>query len=200
MNVPSIAWNTVATAGATAVFVTLAVEYLAKPGMEARKERILEDARLRRDFVTAIMDLTLSASFLLVDIPPEASTEVKRSLREERRRHYERMSARINALHDEAGRYARAYRGPMRDAVFLYLNCVKGVLLSERTRYQQADVVHSLAVPVVTVLEGTMAHPIRFQNARLKLAELVTATEVPGEPKPTGGPPSARQPANLDRA
>lgn len=199
MNVPSIAWDTVATAGATAVFVTLAVEYLAKPGMEARKERILEDARLRRDLVTAIMDLTLSASFLLIDIPPEASAEVKQSLRDERRRHYERMSARINALHDDAGRYARAYRGVKRDAVFLYLNCVKGVVLSPRTRHRQAEVVRSLAEPVAQILEGTVAHPIRFQDARLKLAELVADTEVPAEPASTGTLPGARQPAASER-
>lgn len=89
-NLSSVDWNTVRTAGATAVFVTLAVEYIAKPRMEARKERILEDARLRRDLVTAIMDLTLSAAILITDVPADASAEVKQTLREERRRHYER--------------------------------------------------------------------------------------------------------------
>ncbi|RNH98850.1 hypothetical protein EEZ25_24430 [Micromonospora aurantiaca] len=183
---PSIDWNTVATAGATAVFVTLAVEYVAKPGMEARKERVLEDARLRRDLVTAIMDLALSAAILITDVLADASAPVKQSLREERRRHYDRMRRRIDALHDDAGRYARAYQGAKRVAAFQYLNCVKGVVLSERTRYQQAGVMHSLAAPVATILEGTLAHPIRFQNARLKLAELVADTEVPVEPEPAG--------------
>ncbi|MFG1872067.1 hypothetical protein [Micromonospora arborensis] len=193
---PSIEWNTVATAGATAVFVTLAVEYIAKPAVEARKERILEDARLRRDLVTAIMDLTLSATILTTDVPVDASASVKQSLRDERRRHYDRMRTRIDALHDDAGRYARAYQGAKRSAAQRYLACVKGLVLSERTRYQQADVVRSLAVPVVTILEGTVRRPLRFQDARLKLEKLVADTEVPAEPKPAGGLPSVRQPAD----
>ncbi|MGC4886619.1 hypothetical protein [Micromonospora sp. DT227] len=196
---PSIEWNTVATAGATAVFVTLAVEYLAKPALEARKEWILEDARLRRDLATAIMNLTLSASMLLIDIPADAPAEVKQALREERRRHYERMSTAINALHDDAGRYARAYKGAKREAVFLYLNCVKGVVLSPRTRHRQAEMVHSLAVPMVTILEGTLAHPIRFQDARSKLAELVADTEVSVDPPPVDTSSGTRLPAGGHR-
>lgn len=47
---PSINWDTVSTAGATALVVTLAVEYVAKPRLEARKEAIL-DALWRRDRV-----------------------------------------------------------------------------------------------------------------------------------------------------
>ncbi|WP_319462502.1 hypothetical protein [Micromonospora sp. RTP1Z1] len=180
-NPPSINWDTVATAGATAAFVTLAVEYMAKPRLEARKERVLEDARLRRDLVTAMMDLSLSASIIISQLPDEASAEVKQSLREERKRHYERMSSRINALHDEAGRYARAFKEPKRTGVLRYLNCVKGVVLSPRTRHRQAEVVHSLAVPAVTILEGTLWWPIPYAKAWMKLEGLVADTEVPAD-------------------
>ncbi|MEU1763334.1 hypothetical protein [Micromonospora sp. NPDC005652] len=188
-----------ATAGATAVFVTLAVEYLAKPRMEARKERILEDARLRRELVTAIMDLTLSAVILITDIPADASPEVKRTLRAERARHYDRLRSRIDALHDDAGRYARAYRGVQRAAALEYLNCVKGLVLSERTRYRQAEAVHTLAVPVVTILEATLWHPIRFQNARSEFDDLVADTEVSTESKPTDAPSRDRRTAAESR-
>jgi len=49
----SINWDTVVTSvlasALTAVFVTLAVEYLAKPRLEARKERFLQYHKTRRD-------------------------------------------------------------------------------------------------------------------------------------------------------
>lgn len=110
------------------------------------------------------------------------------------------MSTRINTLHDDAGRYARAFKEPKRRAVFRYLNCVKGVVLSQRTRHRQAEVVHSLAVPVVTILEGTLWWPLPYAKAWLKLEELVADTEVPADPKPTGTPKIAHQPAGDDRA
>ncbi|MFI7607430.1 hypothetical protein ACIBTV_20110 [Micromonospora sp. NPDC049366] len=199
VNLPMVNWDTVVTAATTAVFVTLAVEYLAKPRLEARKERILEDVRLRRDLLTAILDLTLSAAILVHEIPNDASAEVKQSLRQERKRHYERMSLRINELHDNAGRYARAFKEPKRTAVLRYLNCVKGLVLSERTRHRQAEIVHSLGVPVATILEGTLWWPIPYAKAWMKLEGLVADTEMPADPKPTGTPEIGRQPAADER-
>src|SRR5206468_3947186 len=45
---------------------TLLVEYLAKPGLEARKDRILEDRRLQRNALRDIRRCTLLASELYV--------------------------------------------------------------------------------------------------------------------------------------
>jgi hypothetical protein len=41
-------WTPILSSAVTAVFVTLLVEYLAKPRLEARKDRILEGMRARR--------------------------------------------------------------------------------------------------------------------------------------------------------
>jgi hypothetical protein len=44
----SILWTSILASAGVAVLTTLLVEYLAKPGLEARKERILEDRRQKR--------------------------------------------------------------------------------------------------------------------------------------------------------
>ncbi|MBM0255533.1 hypothetical protein [Micromonospora sp. 4G55] len=90
----------------------------------------------------------------------------------------ERPLHRRHALHDENGRYARAFKEPKRTGVFRYLTCVKGVVLSPRTRHRQAQVVRSLAVPVVTNLEGTLWWPIPYAKAWMKIEALVADTEV----------------------
>lgn len=51
---PSILWASILASAAVAAFTTLIIEYLAKPWLEARKERILEHSRRHR---TALHDL-----------------------------------------------------------------------------------------------------------------------------------------------
>lgn len=50
-------------------------------------------------------------------MPREADAELRRTFRDQRQRHYERMRERVNALHDDAGRYARVDAGPRHKAV-----------------------------------------------------------------------------------
>ena len=51
----SILWASILASAGVALVTTLLVEYLAKPGLEARKERILEDKRARRVSVKGIL-------------------------------------------------------------------------------------------------------------------------------------------------
>ena len=44
----------------TAAVITMVVEYLAKPGLEARKDRILEVHRARRETATQLLNLIAS--------------------------------------------------------------------------------------------------------------------------------------------
>lgn len=44
----SILWASILASAGVAVVTTLAIEYLAKPGLEARKDRILEKRREQR--------------------------------------------------------------------------------------------------------------------------------------------------------
>jgi hypothetical protein len=62
LNAPSL-WciRTVITSAIVAAIVTLSIEYLAKPRLEARKERILEDARFWRK-------LRASANLIAYDV------------------------------------------------------------------------------------------------------------------------------------
>jgi hypothetical protein len=51
--------STVVSAVLTALLTTLLVEYFAKPWLDARKERILEDHRRRRDLQRLLVDLAV---------------------------------------------------------------------------------------------------------------------------------------------
>jgi hypothetical protein len=67
--VPSINWDTVSTAGATALVVTLVVEYVAKPRLEARKEAILDALRSRREVQALVLRMTVAAQRYAEDMP-----------------------------------------------------------------------------------------------------------------------------------
>jgi hypothetical protein len=55
----SILWASILASAGVAVVTTLLVEYLAKPGLEARKDRILEDRRQKR---SALKDIKRCSS------------------------------------------------------------------------------------------------------------------------------------------
>lgn len=57
----SVVWASVIASAFVALVVTLAVEYLAKPGLEARKDRILEG---RRELRTGLKDIKRANSLL----------------------------------------------------------------------------------------------------------------------------------------
>ncbi len=48
----------------TAAAVTIAVEYAAKPRLEARKDRVIEGMRLRRQFEARLLSLPYDLKFL----------------------------------------------------------------------------------------------------------------------------------------
>jgi hypothetical protein len=108
--VPEIDWSTVTTAAATALVVTsvvtVSVEYLAKPRLEARKERILDQLRARRALIALIVDLTFSADAVAVDVPKDADAAARERILAERRRHYVRMGELTLELSDHVGKYA----------------------------------------------------------------------------------------------
>ena len=75
----SVLWASILASAGVAIVTTLLVEYLAKPGLEARKERILEDRRQQRTALNNMkQSLYLATRLVLYEegvndgsIPPE---------------------------------------------------------------------------------------------------------------------------------
>lgn len=66
----SVTWANLVTSSAVAVVTTILVEYAAKPTLEARKERILENSRRSRDLLTQLMMLESRISMLPGEFQP----------------------------------------------------------------------------------------------------------------------------------
>ncbi|MEV7227288.1 hypothetical protein AB0M79_09735 [Polymorphospora sp. NPDC051019] len=150
----TINWTTVITAATTAGLVTIAVEYAAKPRLEARKDRILETLRNRRELVATALSAALTTEFLLHDLPADADRELRDTFRAERKRHYERVQQQVQTLYDSIGKYGTLYRNPVRDLVIQYIMQMYGVILSRRTQRRKAEIIKGLTAPMIVLLDG----------------------------------------------
>jgi hypothetical protein len=177
----AIEWRTVATAVVTAVLVTLVVEYLVKPGLEARKEGHLTTARNRRALLVAILDLAMAAQIVSAELPGEAAWALQRAFREERERHYGRLRTLAMEMFDNLGRYAQAYPWPYRDEPVAFVMCLYGVMISTRPKRRQAEIILGLAQVAARVFDPSIRRPSEWQLARAQLAKLISETEMPAD-------------------
>jgi hypothetical protein len=151
---PMINWNTVVTSAVTALVVTLVIEYFAKPGLEARKERILGLLRSRRELLAVIAKLTLAAKMYGEDLPPDAPRDLQQAWGAERNRHFADLEQQSRQLHDDLARYAYGYPRQLDDVLLGYANTVQGIMLSMRPRHRKAQLIAELGIPVATALEA----------------------------------------------
>lgn len=135
------------------MIVTLAIEYLAKPRLEVRKERLLDVARKRRELIAAILDLALAAAFLVEELPKDLDPELREAFRVERRRRYEHLRELTQKLSDNAAQYASVYVGPQQKLLIDFLACIQGAVLSKRTQARKAEIIKGLATPMTTALD-----------------------------------------------
>lgn len=178
---PSINWDTVATAAATAAIVTLVVEYAAKPRLEARKERILAAHRSRRELSIAIRGICVTAAFLGIDMPKDAVGAARTKLLAERARKYEQMCEQARRMFDLVDAHAATYPGWMMEAVMSYIGNMQGVMLSARTQHAQARLVQDLSRHAAGLVDARMTHPISFMNARSELELLIRSIQESGD-------------------
>jgi hypothetical protein len=130
------------------------VEYAAKPRLEARKERILGALRSRRELSAAITSIAMPAVFLSIDMPKDATGEIRDHLLAERKRQYERMRDQAQALVDSMDRHAGTFSAQAMKLVMSYISTVQGVMLSTRTRHDKARLVHDLSKQIAMILDG----------------------------------------------
>jgi hypothetical protein len=179
---PTIDWDTVVTAGATAAFVTLAVEYFVKPSLEARKEQILEGFRTRRELLTVITRLSVAAAKYKQRMPDDTPRDLQKSWDAERGRHYDMMLGYAQQLSDDLDRFARVNRPALMQLIMTYVYCVHGVALSGRSRHRKAELIAQLGIPMELVVQPSLRRPVAWGKARDELLRLVAQTEEPTPP------------------
>ncbi len=165
-----IDWGAAATAAVTAVFVTVLVECLAKPRLEARKERHLEALRTRRELVTAIATLTMAARMSVTELPAGADDEVRQRWGEEQRRHHARLRTLVTDLFDDLGRYVAAYPEPVGVELIRAVVCLHGVMLSSRPERRRAEIVHAVGRAVTRVVSGASGEAAARAELRAVIA------------------------------
>jgi hypothetical protein len=174
---PSVNWDTVATSAATALIVTLGIEYAAKPRLEARKERVLAALRSRRELSAALTAVSLPAAFLTMDIPKDAEPQVRETLKAERQRQYERMREQAQAMTDSMDRHASTFHSMPMKIVMSYIGTVQGIMLSARTRHDKAKLIFELSQQMALILDGRWWQAVARVRALQRFHELVAESE-----------------------
>jgi hypothetical protein len=188
---PSINWDTVTTSAVTALLVTLAVEYAAKPRLEVRKERILAAHRTRREVPEMIAAIAISAgTFLAVSEPKGMKGDERDAFITERNRQYERLRIRVQDAADNIDRHGRTFTDRPMMLVMGFIGTAQGIMLSTRTRHDKARMVYDMSRQAATALDGRW-WPARTR-ASWELQRLVEASQEPGDRGPNGLPGAAR--------
>lgn len=189
----SIAWNTVQTAAATALAVTLVIEYAVKPQLEARKERHLEALRTQRRFESLLIDLAVASGvYTTDDTAADGDTVVRQKLQAERARQYDRMQQLVTELFDNLGRFAGSYQlAPWRDDMLLVGTTMHGVLMSARSRHRQAELIAELTgISSRIFCQRQLWKAADLSKARTELRTLVAQTHQRGPALPAARQPS----------
>ncbi|GAB2918119.1 hypothetical protein ACFMQL_20195 [Nonomuraea fastidiosa] len=156
---PAINWDVVVTGAMSGIIFNLALDYFAKPRLEARKEEILEAHRSRRELLATTIRITYAAAFVCGDMPDGVDPTVRGNVYVEQDRQYERLQEEVQRLADDVGRYASTFPSPLLALVNGYVTTLQGVLLSARSRTEQAAVIQQLAGAMAI----TLSSPRRWQ-------------------------------------
>jgi hypothetical protein len=110
--------STIVTSAVVSGVVTLGLELFAKPWMDARKERILNDIGNRRKFENNLLRLRVTAGmWARYRYPPNSSRQTKETIDAERRRAFQQIDDATQELIDDLGFYALTYIGAANSAL-----------------------------------------------------------------------------------
>jgi hypothetical protein len=171
-NVPTS--STVLVSAVTSGFVTLAIEWLAKPRLEARKERILAAHRARRQLSDALLSIGVAAARLSrARLPRDMPAAQRQALLAEEQRAADSIDRLTADMVERLGEFAGTYAWHGRDLVIKYTGVMRGVVLSDRSRAEKAQVVIDCTGPMATFLFGSGLRPIGRVRALLKVQALL---------------------------
>lgn len=141
----------------TSAFVALAVEWLAKPRLEARKERLLALYRARRAFEKNLLIILGNAAKLATGaangIPRGTDEELRRAIRAEADRAASQIDAATKDMSDNVMDYVLTYSTDrIRNLIIRYVFTTRGISISSRTRVEKAEMLKEVTAPINTWL------------------------------------------------
>lgn len=130
-------FDTALIAAITSAVVALAIEWAAKPRLEARKDRILEYAKARREILLQLSLITMSAASLNADISELDSAERRKllSVLDEQRASVVAASGTIQQALAVVGFKTRPQ---IREVIARTIGLTRGIAISEKLREQAA--------------------------------------------------------------
>lgn len=132
--------------------VALMFEYLAKPRLEARKERILRAVRNRDELLGHLIAIGVVARQLATDTPKDLAPGVREGFLLEQQRAYQRLNETTHVLYDRMGDLAGSYAWLPRDLIIRYMIVMRGLLMSDRTRHAKAKETSAITEPLAGYL------------------------------------------------
>jgi hypothetical protein len=179
---PVSATETILTSAAVSGVVSIIFEWIAKPRMDARKDRIVRIIENRRMFEDNLLRLDVASAMLKqLTYPPKADRRAKDALDAERRRFLEQVDVATQSMIDQLGFFALTYASTtvpglglsIPEMVAKYVVTVRGVHLSDRSYTRKAEIIQELTVPLRIYLFGSKWHPVRRARAMFQVPDLL---------------------------
>jgi hypothetical protein len=190
---------TILTSALVSGVVALGIEWVVKPRLEARKERIIGYWRKRHTFDSYLLKmLVISGRWSELKEPAEVSDDFRRKLSGEMDRDFGQIDDMTRELFDDIGSYALTYVGmklpyikrSIPDMIADYIYIVRGIAISDRAQHTKAEIIRELTEPTFNYLFGNRKHPVRRMRALFRLPQVldkysaaagqVIRTEAPG--------------------
>jgi hypothetical protein len=150
--------------------VTLVADFFARPGLEARKERILERHRAKREF-SGLLGLILVAATAMIPDPPAQMTGSEVEIyRSEQGAQRERILAASLELQDRAVGFLMIESPRVRKVTAKGLGWVRGVAISAKANNLAGAEILVIASPLADLLSTPRWRVIR-RIRRLASAE-----------------------------
>ncbi|KAA9164966.1 hypothetical protein FPZ12_006865 [Amycolatopsis acidicola] len=167
--------ETVLVSALTSGAVALGIEWLAKPRLEARKDRLLDLHRKRRSFGNQMTTIMLNAAKwddldLGVDMPESA----RKRLREERREADGRIEDAIRKMNAETVDVVFSYAGKrIKETIIGYIFLMQMLMISDRTQAEKRKILLEVTGAAHTWLFSRVWHYKARTKAFLTLMTLL---------------------------
>jgi len=177
MSPSSVSWPTVAVAALVSAgvsgLVTLAADYFARPGLEARKERLLERYRAKRDFGTLLMRVQIAAAVMLGEVPADFSAEQRAAYDDEMQRQRDAVQEATRLMEEQLPLFAVQLPRKVQEPVTRYAGWARGIAISDKSRQDAAVELGTITAPLNDFFNsrgrGRMLRPAYLRQARRTL-------------------------------
>lgn len=169
--------GTILVSAITSALVTLAIEWLAKPRLEARKERILALHHARRVFEKNVVTVLGNSAKLSTDaasqLPRDISVELHRTIREEINRSATRVEDTTREMVDNLADYLLTYpTDRTRNLISRYVYIARGIAMSSRTQVEKGEILKEIMGPLYTWL-FVRRRPVSRVRAVLEIPKIL---------------------------